>query len=108
MSNVLALNGEIAPAPTVGALQRGVLRRPVELTGAKRTLTDRCSAVSRVHTAPALWGFHLISKPHKWPWESLTGVALIPLPPQNGRTGGISDFRFVRLEGAILMTLALG
>ena len=32
MSNVLALNGEIAPAPTVGALQRGVLRRPVELT----------------------------------------------------------------------------
>jgi hypothetical protein len=33
VSNVLALNGEIAPAPTVGALQRGVLRRPVELTG---------------------------------------------------------------------------
>ena len=32
MSNVLALNGEIAPAPTVGVLQRGVLRRPVELT----------------------------------------------------------------------------
>ena len=37
MSNVLALNGEIAPAPTVGALQRAVLRRPVELTGLKRT-----------------------------------------------------------------------
>lgn len=36
MSNVLAPNGEIAPAPTVGALQRGVLRRPVELTGAKQ------------------------------------------------------------------------
>ena len=38
VSNVLALNGEIAPAPTVGALQRGVLRRPVELTGVKKTL----------------------------------------------------------------------
>ena len=37
MSNVLALNGEIAPAPTVGVLQRGVLRRPVELTGEDRS-----------------------------------------------------------------------
>jgi hypothetical protein len=35
VSNVLALNGEIAPAPTVGALLRGVLRRPVELTPQK-------------------------------------------------------------------------
>jgi hypothetical protein len=33
VSNVLALNGEIAPAPTVRVLQRVVLRRPVELTG---------------------------------------------------------------------------
>ena len=39
MSNVLALNGEIAPAPTVGALQRGVLRRPVELTDPYRTFS---------------------------------------------------------------------
>lgn len=37
MSNVLALNGETAPASTVGALQRGVLRRPVELTGEDRS-----------------------------------------------------------------------
>ena len=37
MSNLLALNGEIAPAPTVGVLQRGVLRRPVELTPPKAT-----------------------------------------------------------------------
>ena len=43
---LLALNGEIAPAPTVGVLQRGVLRRPVELTGVKRTPRDHRKSVA--------------------------------------------------------------
>ena len=49
MSNVLALNGEIAPAPTVGALQRGVLRRPVELTGEDRSRQPMIGAAVLTH-----------------------------------------------------------
>ena len=91
MSNLLALNGEIAPAPTVGVLQRGVLRRPVELTGAKRTLSSHRKSVapdpsrhfaalncrSAKGSLDHVGGGHKQGLQHSDPWRSLRLLELI-------------------------------